>query len=64
MNYICQQLKNMLCAAPILQFLDPKLPYTIVTDTSGTVVGGVLMQDQGDVLRPLAFLRRRLKPIE
>ena len=30
--------------------LDPRLPYTIATDASGTVVGGVLMQDQGDML--------------
>ena len=54
----------MLCAAPVLQFPDPKLPYTVVTDASGTAAGGVLMQDQGDGLRPLAFLSRRLKPTE
>ena len=59
-----QKLKNMLCAAPVLQFPDPKLPYTIVTDASGIAVGGVLMQDQGEGLRPLAFLSRRLKPTE
>ena len=45
-------------------FPDPKLPYTIVTDASGTTVGGVLMQDQGDGLQPLAFLSRLLKPTE
>ena len=49
---------------PVLLFPDPKLPYTIVTDASGTTVGGVLMQDQGDGLQPLAFLSRRLKPME
>ena len=54
----------MLCTASVLQFPDPKLPYTIVTDASGTATGGVLMQDQGDGLRPLAFLSRRLKPTE
>ena len=59
-----QQLKETLCAAPILLFLDPKFPYTIVTDASGTTVGGVLMQDQGDGLQPLAFLSRQLKPTE
>ena len=59
-----QQLKNMLCAALVLQFPDTKLPYTIVTDASGTATGGVLMQDQGDGLRPLKFLSRRLKPTE
>ena len=59
-----QQLKNILCAAPVLQFPDPKLPYTVVTNASGIVVGGVLMQDQGDGLRLFAFLSRRLKPTE
>ena len=54
----------MLCAAPVLQFPDPKLPYIVVTDASGTATGGVLMQDQGDGLRPLAFLSRQLKPTE
>ena len=48
----------------VLLFPDPKLPYTIVTDASGTVAGGVLMQDQGDGLLPLAFLSRQLKPTE
>ena len=33
-----------------LLFPYPKLPYTIVTDASGTTVGGVLMQDQGNGL--------------
>ena len=33
-------------------------------NTSGTVAGGVLMQDQGDGLQPLAFLSRLLKPTE
>ena len=44
------ELKEALCTAPILLFLDPKLPYTIVTYTYGTVAGGVLTQDQGDGL--------------
>ena len=36
----------------------------MVTDASGTAVGGVLMQDQGEGLRPLAFMSRVLKPTE
>ena len=35
-----------------------------MTDASGTTVGGVLMQDQGEGLRPLAFMSRVLKPTE
>ena len=41
---------------------DPRLPYTVVTDASGSAAGGVLMQDQGNGLQPLAFLSRQLKP--
>ena len=43
---------------------DPNLPYTVVTYASRTAAGGVLMQDQGEGLQPLAFLIRRLKPTE
>ena len=59
-----QQLKEALCTAPVLLFPDPKLPYTVVTNASGTAAGGVLMQDHGTGLQPLAFLSRRLKPTE
>ena len=57
-----QRLKKALCATPVLKFPDPNLPYTVVTGASGTAAGGVLMQDQGEGLQPLAFLSRRLKP--
>ena len=59
-----QQLKESLCTAPVLLFPDPKLPYTIVSNESSSTTGGVLMQDQGNGLQPLAFLSRRLKPME
>ena len=59
-----QQLKESLYAAPVLLFPDPKLHYIVVTNASGTAAGGVLMQDQGNGLQPLAFLSRRLKPTE
>ena len=59
-----QDLKDALCAVPILQFPNPKLPYTVVTDASQTAVGGVLMQDHGEGLKPLAFLSRQLKSTE
>ena len=59
-----RQLKEALCTAPFLVYPDPKLPYTVVTDASGIAVGGVLMQDHGQGLQPLAFLSRQLKPSE
>ena len=58
------RLKAALCNAPILLFPDPKLPYTVVTDASGMAVGGVLLQDQGEGLQPLAFLSRKLNTAE
>jgi hypothetical protein len=57
-------MKEAFCRAPILIFPDPRLQYTICTDASGTGAGGTLLQDQGDGLRPIAFLSRRLKPTE
>ena len=57
-------LKEALCVPPVLKLPGPNLPYIVVTNASGTTAGGVLMQDQGEGLQPLAFLSRRLKPIE
>ena len=36
----------------------------MVTDASGNAARGVLLQDHGDGLRPLAFMSRALKPVE
>ena len=36
-------LKSALCAAPLLIYLDPSLPYIVVSDASGDAAGGVLM---------------------
>ena len=57
-----QDMKDALCAIPIMQFSDPKLPYTMATDELKTVVRGVLMQDRSEGLKPLVFLSRQLKP--
>ena len=56
------ELKSVLCNALLFIFLDPKLPYTVVTDASANAAGGVLVQDQGDGLQPMAFMSRALKP--
>ena len=37
-----QLLKQRLCEAPVLLYPHPQRPYTVVTDASGTAVGGVL----------------------
>ena len=59
-----RQLKQKLWEAPILWYPDPKLSYTMVMDASGAIAGGVLMQDQGEGLQPLAFMSKALKPSE
>jgi hypothetical protein len=63
-HHAFEALRDAYCSAPILIFPDPKLPYTVATDASGTAAGGVLLQDHGNGLQPLAFLSRRLKPTE
>ena len=57
-------LKSALCQAPLLIYPDPQLQYVVVTDASAVAVGGTLMQDQGDGLRPIAFMSRTLSPAE
>ena len=42
--------------------LDPTLPYTMVMDTLADIARRVLMQDQGDGLRLVAFMSQVLKP--
>ena len=59
-----RQLKQKLCEAPVLRFLNPKLPYAMVTNALGAAVGGVLMQEQGECLQPLAFMSKALNPLE
>ena len=59
-----QRLKDALCNVLMLIFSDPKLPYIVVTDASGTAAGGVLMQDRGDGPHPIAFISRARKPTE
>ena len=59
-----EETKTALCNAPILVFPDPLLPYTVVTDASQHIVGGVIMQDQGDGLCPIAFYSKTLSASE
>ena len=57
-------LKSALCAAPLLIYPYPSLPYTVVSNAFGDAAGGVLMQDQGEGLRLVAFMNRAFKPTE
>ena len=59
-----EALKIALCIVPLLIYPNPFLPYTMVSDAFGDVAGGVLMQDQGEGLRPVAFMSRGFKPAQ
>lgn len=60
-----EELKRRLTQAPVLAFADPHvLPYVLHVDASREGLGGVLYQDQGEGLRPVAFIRRSLTPSE
>lgn len=59
-----QSLKDALFFAPILLFPNLKLLYIMVRYANDTETRGVLMQDQGGGLQPLAFISRKLKPTE
>ena len=56
-----RELQEALCAAPVLAIPDPKLPYTLHIDASGYALGGVLQQDAGEGLRPVAFMSVKMK---
>ena len=56
-----KDLKFALCAAPLLLYPDPSLPYIVVSNAFGDAAGGVLMQDKGEVLRLVAFMSRSFK---
>ena len=57
-----EDLKFALCVVLLLIYLEPSLPYSVVLDISREVSGGVLMQDQGNGLRLVAFMSRAFKP--
>ncbi|XP_044073506.1 uncharacterized protein LOC122885865 [Siniperca chuatsi] len=59
-----KELKQKLTNAPVLAFADPQLPYVLHVDASREGLGGVLYQDQGEGLRPVAFISRSLTPSE
>ena len=60
-----QLLKRMFVTAPILMQFDPSRETVVETDSSGYVVGGVLMQyDENGTLRPCAYFSQQNTPTE
>ena len=57
-------LKQKMCTAPVLAYPDPDKPFVVHSDASDYALGAVLMQDQGDGLRPVAYASFKLKGAE
>jgi hypothetical protein len=54
-----------LCTSPILRYADPSKDFVLQCDASGTAIGAVISQcDGNDVERPIAYASRTLSPAE
>ncbi|GBG76455.1 hypothetical protein CBR_g22203 [Chara braunii] len=54
------QLKQALTRAPVLKLPDPTLPFVLTTDASQYGIGAVLQQDDGNGLRPVEFMSKKI----
>ena len=59
-----EAIKQRLTSSPVLILPDPLREYTVVTDASQDAIGGVLCQDHGSGLQPIAFMSKRLTASE
>ena len=59
-----ERLKTSLVSAPILQLPDFDREFTVTTDASEVSVGGILQQNFGQGLQPVAYESRKLNPTE
>ncbi|KAH7621132.1 putative Transposon Ty3-G Gag-Pol polyprotein [Nannochloris sp. 'desiccata'] len=57
-------LKEKRIHAPVLTLPSPDFPFEMFTDASDFAIGGVLMQDQGQGLKPVAFSSKKLTEAE
>ncbi|GBG92248.1 hypothetical protein CBR_g55017 [Chara braunii] len=55
------RLKKALTRAPVLKLPDPTLPFILTTDASQYGIGAVLQQDDGNGLRPIEFMSKKIK---
>jgi hypothetical protein len=53
-------LKGAITSAPVLVLPDLQKPFVVYTDASVVAIAGVLLQDQGKGLQPLAFYSKKL----
>ncbi|GBG88984.1 hypothetical protein CBR_g48594 [Chara braunii] len=55
------RLNQALTRAPVLKLPDPTLPFVLTTDASQYGIGAVLQQDDGNGLRPVEFMSKKIK---
>ena len=63
-NTAFNTLKQRLTTHPVLLFPDFSRPFTVIPDASGYAIGGVLCQDHGHGLQPVAYESRVLNKAE
>ncbi|GBG78897.1 hypothetical protein CBR_g28611 [Chara braunii] len=55
------QLKQASTRAPVLKLPDPSLPFVLTTDASQYGIGAVLQQNDGNGLRPVEYMSKKIK---
>ncbi|KAI4885672.1 hypothetical protein NFI96_028253 [Prochilodus magdalenae] len=58
------ELKNALCEEPVLASPDFSKPFIVQTDASGSGLGAVLLQGEGEDRKPILYISRKLFPRE
>ncbi|GJP35905.1 hypothetical protein CLOM_g20446, partial [Closterium sp. NIES-68] len=53
-------LKTFICSAHVLRITDAHRPFEVITNASDIAIGGVLLQDFGEGLQPIAYETRKL----
>jgi hypothetical protein len=59
-----QNMKDRLCSAPVLAYINFKLPFILNTDASRTALGAILSEVQDGVEKPIAYASRQTNRAE